>query len=81
MTIANITAVLGWSMVINFGIFLIWVMAMMLMPNLTYRMQTLVTSISRDEFDRAMYTMMGQYKIAMLITHLGPYVALRIVFA
>jgi hypothetical protein len=24
---------------------------------------------------------MGQYKIAMLITHLGPYVALRIVFA
>ena len=81
MTIANITAVFGWRMVINFGIFLIWAMAMMFMPNLTYRTQTLVTSISRDEFDRIMYKMMGQYKIAMLITHFGPYVALRIVFA
>ena len=81
MSIENVLAVLGWSMVINFGILFVWVLAMKLMPDLTYRTQTLVTSISREEFDRVMYTMMGHYKIAMLVTHFGPYVALRIVFS
>lgn len=81
MSVENVLAVLGWSMVINFGIFFVWVLAMKFMPELTYRTQSLVTSISREEFDRIMYTMMGQYKIAMLITHFGPYVALRIVFS
>ena len=79
MTVENTLAVLGWSMVVNFGILLIWVLAMKLMPNLTYRTQSLVTSISRDDFDIIMYTMMGQFKLALLITHFGPYVALRIV--
>jgi len=81
MLVENILAVLGWSMVINMGIFLVWVLAIFFMPELTYRSQSLVTSISREEFDRVMYTMMGHYKIAILITHLGPYIALRIVFS
>jgi hypothetical protein len=80
MTIENALAVLGWSMVVNFGILFVWVLALKLMPDLTYRTQTLITSVSREEFDRIMYTMMGQYKIALLVTHFGPYVALRIVF-
>jgi hypothetical protein len=80
MLIENTLAVLGWSMVINFGILFVWVLAMKFMPEMTYRTQTLVTSISREEFDRAMYKMMGQYKIALLVTHFGPYTALRIVF-
>ena len=80
MTVENTLAVLGWSMVVNFGVLLFWVLAMKLMPNLTYRTQSLVTSISREDFDRIMYTMMGQFKLALLITHFGPYVALRIVF-
>ncbi len=80
MTIENMLAVLGWSMVINFGILIIWAISMKLMPDLTYRMQSLVASISREDFDKAMYTMMGQYKIALLVTHFGPYIGLRIVF-
>ena len=72
MTIENTLAVLGWSMVVNFGILLFWALAMKLMPNLTYRTQSLVTTISREDFDRIMYTMMGQFKIALLITHFAP---------
>ena len=80
MMIENTLAVLGWSMVVNFGVFLIWVLAMLLAPDLTYRTQSIVSNISREDFDRIAYTMMGHYKIALLITHLGPYIALRIVF-
>jgi hypothetical protein len=80
MTIENTLAVLGWSMVVNFGILMVWALAMKLAPDLIYRTQSLVTSISREDMDKAMYTMMGQYKIALLVTHFGPYIALRIVF-
>ena len=80
MTVENTLAVLGWSMVVNFGILFVWALAMMLMPDLTYRIQSLVTKISREDFDRIMYTMMGHYKIALFVTHFGPYIALRIVF-
>lgn len=80
MIIDNIIAVLGWSMVINFGLMLVWVLSMRFMPDFTYRTQSLITSIGRDDFDRIMYQLMGQYKIALLVTHLGPYIALRIVF-
>ena len=79
MSAETVTSVLGWSMVINFTIFFVWVIAMQLMPDLTYKTQTLVTSITREESDLVMYRMMGQYKILMLVTHFGPYVALRIV--
>ena len=81
MAIENILAVLGWSMVVNFGILLFWALVMKLMPNLTYRTQSFITSISREDFERTMYTMMGQFKIALMVTHFGPYVALRIVFS
>ena len=80
MTIENTLAVLGWSMVVNFGILLVWALALKLMPDLTYRTQTLVASISREDFDRIMYRLMGQYKMAIMLTHFGPYIALRIVF-
>jgi hypothetical protein len=81
MTMETVASVLAWSMVINFSIFLIWVLAMKFMPDLTYKTQSLVTSISREDFDKIMYKMMGQYKIALLVTHFGPYVALRIVMS
>ena len=81
MTPQDLTAVLGWSMVINFTVFVIWVLAMMLMPNFTYKTQALVSPISREDFDRIMYRLLGQYKLALLLTHVGPYIALRIVFS
>ncbi|MCH9695429.1 MAG: hypothetical protein K0U72_13035 [Gammaproteobacteria bacterium] len=81
MTPQDVTAVLGWSMVLNFTVFLIWVLAMTTMPNLTYRTQALVSSISRDDYEKIMYRLLGQYKLALLLTHVGPYVALRIVFS
>jgi hypothetical protein len=80
MTIQNTLAVLGWSMVVNFGVLLVWFLALKFMPDLTYRTQTFVTSISREDFNRIMYKLMGQYKMAILLTHFGPYIAIRIVF-
>lgn len=80
MTIEETLAVLGWCMVVNFGVLLIWIIARAVAPNLMYRTQRLVTSISQEDFDRTMYTLMGQFKLAIILFNLAPYVALRIVF-
>ena len=79
MTVDNTLAVLGWCMVINFGVLLIWALAMMLAPNLTYRTQRLVTSISQEDFERIIYQMMGCYKLGILLFNFAPYIAIRIV--
>ncbi len=80
MTVDETLAVLGWCMVVNFGVLLFLVIARSVAPNLIYRTQRLVTSISQEEFDRTMYTLMGQFKLAIILFNLAPYVALRIVF-
>lgn len=80
MTVDNIIAVLGWCMVVNFGLLLFWLLAIRLMPNLVYRSQALVTSMSREDLDHTLYRLMGQFKFAVIIFNLAPYIALRIVF-
>ena len=80
MTVENILAVLGWCMVINFSILMIWALAMMLAPNVIYRTQSLVTSISREEFGLIIYKLMGLYKLGIMLFNFAPYVAIRIVF-
>lgn len=80
MTVDNTIAVLGWCMVVNFGLLLFWFLAIQLMPNLVYRSQALVTSMSREDLDRTLYRLMGQFKLAVIIFNLAPYIALRIVF-
>ena len=80
MTVEETLAVLGWCMVVNFGVLLFLVIARAVAPNLMYRTQRLVTSISQEDFDRTMYTLMGQFKLAIILFNLAPYLALRIVF-
>jgi hypothetical protein len=79
MIVENILAVLGWCMVINFGIMFIWAIATMAAPNLVYRTQGLVTSISREDFDRIIYRLMGQFKLGIILFNFAPYMAIRIV--
>jgi len=80
MSIENLLAVLGWCMVINFGVLLLWFVFMTLFPKLTYRTQQIVVDISEPDFRLLMYRMMGQFKLAVIILNVSPYLALRIVF-
>ena len=81
MTVENTLAVLGWCMVINFSLIIIWALALGWAPNLTYKTQRLVTRISQEDFERIMYKLIGQYKLGIMIFNFAPYVAMRIVFS
>ena len=81
MTTATLVSMLGWSMVVNFIVLAIWAFSMLLMPGVVYRLQRPFAPISRDDWQRVMYRLIGQYKILLLVTHVGPYLALRIMQA
>lgn len=80
MSIDNLIAVLGWCMVVNFGLLLIWALAFKLAPELVYRSQRNFFAISREDFELTMYRLLGYFKLTVLIFNFAPYIALRIVF-
>lgn len=80
MNVANLIAVLGWCMVVNFSVLLIWVIAFKTAPDLAYRSQRAFFAISREDFEVTMYRLMGYFKFTIIVFNLAPYIALRIVF-
>ena len=73
-----IAAFLGWCMVINYGILLIWMVFLMSGRIWMYRVHNRWFNISDQEFNAAHYRLMGQFKLGIMILNLAPYLALRI---
>lgn len=79
MTLQTVQEILGWSTVINIGIFLYWFLAMMFAHDLVYRFHARWFKLTLEQFDAIHYASMGGYKIAIVMLNIVPYFALRIV--
>ena len=78
-TIDFIAAILGWSMVFNYGLLLVWMMFLMSARLWTYQLHNRWFNISDQEFGVAHYRGMMQFKLAILLFNMAPYLAIRIV--
>ena len=78
-TLNLIAAILGWCMVINYGILLIWMVFLMSGRIWMYRVHNRWFNIPDQEFNAAHYRLMGQFKLYIMIFNLAPYIAIRIV--
>ena len=79
MTVEVITAVLGWCILINFALLVWWVLFLALAHDWTYQLHTKWFRFSPEQFDSIHYSLMGIFKIGVIIFNLAPYLALRIV--
>jgi len=79
MTVEVILAVLGWCTLINFALLIWWYLFLALAHDWTYRLHTKWFKISTEQFDAIHYSLMGVFKIGVIIFNLVPYLALRIV--
>ena len=79
ITIENLRTLLGWCAVINMAIMLGWFLAVVFAHNFMLRMHTRWFRISEERFDEIHYTMMGYYKLAVMLFNLVPYLVLRLV--
>jgi hypothetical protein len=79
MNLDTLREVLLWSMVINYGVLLIWFAAFTLAHDRIYALHHRWFSISRETFDALHYGGMAAYKIGVLLLNVAPLAALWLV--
>ena len=79
MTVEIIRDVLGWCSVINAGILLFWLLWFMLGHDFIYRFHGKWFKLSVEKFDAIHYTLIGIFKMGIILFNIVPYLALCIV--
>ena len=79
MSIDTLREAMLWSLVINYGVLLIWFAAFTWGHDRLFRLHSRWFQMSRETFDALHYGSMAVYKIGILLLNLVPLVALWLV--
>ena len=77
VTKENLRTFLGWCTVINLGLLLYWILALVFAHDWVLGAHNWLFEISKESFDEINYAMMGYYKLAVLLFNVTPYLVLR----
>ena len=78
-TFETVRAVLGWSTLLNLGVLGFAAIAVMAAGGAIKGIHSRLYSLSDADLDRAYFQYMANYKIAIFVFNLAPYLAMRIV--
>jgi len=78
-TIETLTEFLGWITLINICVLIIASISVMLMRNAMIGIHGKMFGLDSVDLSRAYFQYIAQYKIAVFVLNLVPYIALRIV--
>ena len=78
-SIQTIREVLGWSTVLNLGVLIFSSIVLVIAGSPIKRLHAKMFGLSEGDLSRAYFQYLAQYKIAILMLNLAPYLALRIV--
>ena len=73
----NLRTFFGWCTVINLGILLYWIIALVFARELVFWAHTSAVEISKESFAEINYAMMGYFKLAVILFNVTPYLVLR----
>jgi len=76
--IQAITTFLGWCTVINLGVYLFTVLALMGFREPVKKIHSKLSDVSSEKLDELYFNYLGSYKMAILILNIVPYAALKI---
>jgi hypothetical protein len=77
-SIETLTTFLGWSTVINLGMLVIAAICLAFMRGFMTRFHAKMYGLSEADLARAYFQYLAQYKIAIIVFNLVPYIALKI---
>jgi hypothetical protein len=77
-TMSTLTEFLGWSSVINICILIIASLSLMLMRDSLTSLHGKMFGLDNRDLSRAYFQYIAQYKIAIFILNIVPYIALKI---
>jgi len=78
ITTSTLTEFLGWSSVINICILIIASLAVMSMRNSMTKLHGKMFGLDTTDLSRAYFQYIAQYKIAIFVLNITPYVSLKI---
>ena len=79
MEAQEIRKVLGWCSAINLGVLMLWFLVFVFARDFVFRIHTRWFKIAEERFDEIHYTLMGHYKLAVILFILVPYLVLKLV--
>lgn len=78
-SLETLTAFFGWCTVINIGILMVAALVLGLMRGTISQIHAKMFNLNEADLSRAYFRYLAQYKIAVLVLNLVPYIALKIV--
>ncbi len=76
-TMEMITNFFGWCTVLNMGMYLLTIVALITMRGFVVRTNAKIFGIKEDEVARMTFSYVGNYKLAIIVLCFIPYVALK----
>ncbi len=77
-SLTTLTTLLGWCTAINIGVLLFTSLLLAVARGPVSRIHTAMFGLDQRDLSRAYFQYLAQYKIAVLMLNLVPYVALRL---
>ncbi len=78
MILKEITEFLGWASAINIAILLLSTLALIAMRGGISRIHSQLFGVGEKDLGRAYFQYLAQYKIAIIVFNIAPYVSLKI---
>lgn len=78
ITIETLTAFFGWCAVINIIVLLLTTIAVSLAKDRIVRVHSKIFGLKPDDLPMAYFEYLGNYKIAIYVLSIVPYIALKI---
>ena len=78
MTIEALTELLGWASVVNITILLLSTIALIAMRGAITGIHSKLFGLDEKDLGRAYFQYLAQYKIAIIVLNISPYIALKV---
>ena len=79
--ISTITTFLGWCTVINLGLYVFSAVMMTIFNTTIKSIHSKLSRVPAEKLDELYFNFLGNYKLAIFITNLVPYIALKMMAA
>jgi hypothetical protein len=79
MTTETLTALLGWTSVINIALLMVSTISLISMRGFITKVHARLFGMDEKDLGRAYFQYLAQYKIAIIVLNIAPYLALRII--
>lgn len=78
MTTEALTAFLGWASVVNIAVLMLSTVMLIAMRGVISKIHSRLFGLDEKDLGRAYFQYLAQYKIAIIVLNIAPYIALKI---